>query len=148
VPTRCTLECQTGFCPPQTIEEVQEEIRGCLETAARKDPWLKDHPPRLLFWGLKTDPVVGPALNPVTQGIRQTIKRLRNKEAQIIPVTGHGDIRHFFNHPSAIPACLYGPGQGANAHVENEYYVADQLREVAQNIVSFILTWWNHEKNF
>jgi len=147
VPNRCVIECQTGFCPPQTIEEVQEEIQQCLKEAAENDLWLKEHPPKLTFWGLKTNPVVGLKNNPVVEGIYHSIKTLRNKDVQIIPVTGHGDLRHFLNHKPVIPACLYGPGQGANAHVENEYYVIDQMREVAQNIASFISLWWNNSNN-
>ena len=62
-----------------------------------------------------------------------------NEEVMIKPVTGHCDLRHFYM--SDICACLYGPGGGGGAHVENEYYRLDDFSTVARNIADFIMKW-------
>lgn len=141
VPVRCILECQAGFCPPQTIADIKEEIVACLMEVSRNDSWLRDNPLKINFFGLSVDPVIAPLVNPVTDGILIAVKNSQGKEALVTPVTGHGDIRHFYNH--SIPACFYGPGEGKNAHVENEYYVISEMPVVAQNIANYILSLWN-----
>ncbi|MEM1289267.1 MAG: M20/M25/M40 family metallo-hydrolase [Pseudomonadota bacterium] len=45
----CIIGCAVSFPPGETIQQIQAEISACLNDAASADPWLKDHPPEIVW---------------------------------------------------------------------------------------------------
>jgi acetylornithine deacetylase len=143
VPLVATIEGQYGFLPPQTADKAKAELKEAIENIARDPRWPLDSPPAFEFWGLTTDPLNGDPSNPIAGLVRDTVKRLRGKDVLENVITGHCDLRHF-QAPGGrrpIPACLYGPGGGKNAHIEDEYFMLEHLAPVTQNLASMVLSW-------
>ena len=51
VPALCILECRIGFPPGESREDVKSQIEKSIRKAAEQDSWLKDHPPKIDWYG-------------------------------------------------------------------------------------------------
>jgi acetylornithine deacetylase len=142
VPAVCVLEGQYGFVPPDTVVTARQDLQAVMVAAAADSEWPLDDSPVLEFNGVETDPFVGDPANAVVSLLRNTVYRLHSRRLLDNPVTGHCDLRHYARNPwRMIPACLYGPGGGKNAHCENEYFLLDDLPLVAANLAAAALAW-------
>lgn len=143
VPSTCTLEGQYGFLPVDTTQDARAHLSQLIQDLITHPKWPEGLSVQLEFWGLETNPLIGNPENSVATLIKKSIKRLRGSDLLENRISGHCDLRHYFSPPfgPSIPACLYGPGGGKNAHVENESFRLDHLTLVAQNIASVVLEW-------
>lgn len=143
VPSSCTLHGQFGFVPPHTPQTARQALTDLLSNAAGDADWPADVRLSVTFDGLETPVVIGDAANPIVQSLTATIDRLHGAAIQESVISGHCDLRHFTNNPwrPGIPACLYGPGGGRNAHSEDEYFNLDHLPIVARTLASVVLDW-------
>src|ERR671933_37556 len=53
---RAEMECRVAFIPPQTMEEVRREVEDRIASAAQADPWLREHPPAVDWFGWQAEP--------------------------------------------------------------------------------------------
>jgi acetylornithine deacetylase len=143
VPSGCVLHGQFGFVPPDTLATARQALSEAVISAASESDWPADIRASIAFDGLETPVVVGDASNAVVRSLAATLHRLHGAVIQESVISGHCDLRHFMNNPwrPAIPACLYGPGGGRNAHSENEYFDLDHLPVVARTLASVVLEW-------
>ena len=142
VPAACELQGQCGFPAPDTPATakagVQEALDGCIA-----DPlWPAGVRATVIFEGLETPVVQGDPANPVVRLIGDTVERLHGRAVQQSMISGHCDLRHYYAAAGGpIPACLYGPGGGKNAHSEDEHFDLSHLPLVARNLASVVLEW-------
>lgn len=136
VPAMATLEIQCGFLPARPLEEVRTELIALVGEVLDSAGYGPESV-EISAWGL--EPMPWPGHHPLALLLKETIEGRHGREVLIQPVTGHCDLRHF--HRYGIPACLYGPGGGKNAHAENEYYELDHFPRVASNIAAFMDLW-------
>lgn len=143
VPTGCVLRGQFGFAPPDSPASGRAALADAMERASKQPDWPAGVTGSISFDGLESPVVIGEASNPVVQAIASTVQRLQGKVIQESVISGHCDLRHYQSNPwrSAVPACLYGPGGGKNAHSEDEYFNLTHLPLVARNLASVILEW-------
>ena len=87
--------------------------------------------------------VIGDPDNAIVRLLAGTVQRLRKRTLEESIISGHCDLRHYQSNPwrPSIPACLYGPGGGKNAHAEDGYFELDHLTLVAENLSSTVLAW-------
>lgn len=143
VPAGCELRGQFGFAPPDSPATARAALADALERASQDVAWPEDVAGLISFDGLESPVVIGDAANPVVQAIASTVRRLQGKVIQESVISGHCDLRHYQSNPwrGAVPACLYGPGGGKNAHSEDEYFNLTHLPLIARNLASVILEW-------
>jgi acetylornithine deacetylase len=143
VPRSCRIEGHYGFLPPTTPDEARAELEDLLDGLAQSPSWPLEAPPRIHFYGAHTPAFAGRADSELTRLLRGTVQRLRQREVIDYVITGWCDLRHYESNPwfGPIPTCLYGPGGGANAHIEDEYYLLEHLVPVAQNVASVAVEW-------
>jgi len=143
VPSGCSLHGQFGFVPPDTPAAARQALTEMVMNTADDRAWPADVRLSIAFDGLETPVVVGDPGNPVVRSLESTLSRLRGAVLQESVISGHCDLRHFYDNPwrPGIPACLYGPGGGRNAHSEDEYFNLDHLPVVARSLASVVLEW-------
>ena len=143
VPCACVLDAQYGFAPPDTPASARQELTAALESAQEGSGWPQDVGAKIDFNGLETPVVIGDPENAVVRLLSGAVQRLRERRLEASIISGHCDLRHYQSNPwrPSIPACLYGPGGGRNAHAEDEYFELDHLRLVAENLASAVLEW-------
>ncbi|MFW6199246.1 MAG: ArgE/DapE family deacylase, partial [Gemmatimonadota bacterium] len=56
VPDHLSFEGRFGVAPGESVAEACRSLEEAVAAAARKDPWLRDHPPEVEWWGGRFDP--------------------------------------------------------------------------------------------
>ncbi len=127
----CVLAGSATFPPHERMEDVQSEIAQSIETAAKADPWLRDHPPRLA-WLLGVRGAEVPLDHPVYGSVSRAIRVVTGYEPRVNALHAASDIRHPILH-AGIPTVGYGPlaGNFSQAGGTDEWIdVADYLQAV------------------
>lgn len=134
VPSQALLQIQVGFPAAHKPEEFLQSAKFIAQGIS---PRIDVQVDSLITPAFRTEPD-----NILIKKLRSVVQKNASCEVLTIPVTGHGDLRHF----KSSTVCLYGPGGGKNAHGIDEYYLLDHLPRVAKNILQFILDWCNENK--
>ena len=139
-PTRpsCTLECHIEYLPDRADEHgygalVEREFSDWIAEAAAADPWLREHPPEIV-WGVGGVP---PAEVADGRSDRAGAAR-RGRRPRPDPASSAGlDNWHdgaTLTVEAGIPAVCFGPGDVHRAHTADEYVPIDDLVACAQRI--------------
>lgn len=135
---RAVMECRVAFIPPQTMDEVRREVEERIAAAARSDPWLREHPPTVEWFGWQADPWRQDADHPFIKTLRTAAAEVIGEQPPIVASTGGLDARlagHF-----GIPAACIG-ARGASLHGIDEYVEVESVVETARIIAATIVHW-------
>lgn len=140
VPSECELEFRMGFYPGMSAEEAKAMVREQLMSAAAKDPWLRENPPEVSFFGFHAEgDVVDPAESPVIRTLEAVHREVVGRSIPSQPITATTDARFFVLY-YGIPATCYG-ASGAGAHGIDEYVELPTVLESTKVTAAFILDW-------
>lgn len=142
----CTIEYAVWYPPQVPVEEIKREIEEFVATAARLDPWLREHPPTL-DWKLHWEPSVLDVEHPIVQLMAQA-----HSEASGEPsVVGPNRLSRFqgfcavcdatFLNKAGIPAVVYGPGSLTVGHAANEYVEISEVVTAAKAYALAAMHW-------
>lgn len=140
VATWCELEAQLSFLGPETRERARARIRAEVAAACEADPWLREHPARVDFHDLSTDPVLLEPEDAFVESLDAACRRAFGEGLTRRLVTGWCDIRHY-QVGRARPAVLFGPGKGGGAHREDEYFETSEWLTHGLALVDHVLRW-------
>ncbi|MFO8174930.1 MAG: M20/M25/M40 family metallo-hydrolase [Longimicrobiales bacterium] len=110
VPTECVLEASLTFPPGEGMPEVRQEILDAIQTAAREDEWLKDHPPQI-EWLFGTQGVEVSGDHPLYRTVHEAVVEVTGVEPRVNPLHSASDIKNP-NLFSGIPSVGIGPLAG------------------------------------
>jgi acetylornithine deacetylase len=146
VPREVKLACHYGFLPPLGPEQARREILAVVDEVSRAATWPLESPAEVRFFGAETQAFQGRAASPLVDHLRSAVRRELKAELLENPITGWCDLRHYETNPwrPAIPGCLYGPGGGKNAHIENEQFRVSDLVPVSKVLAGVALDWCGH----
>jgi acetylornithine deacetylase len=143
IPRQCVIEGLYGFPPPVTSDGARRQVVDAMEALASGSDWPFADRTTVEFWGLDVSPVAGSPDNDIARMIVGTVDRLHGRPGLPHVVAGHCDVRHYTHNrwTHSIPACLYGPGGGRNAHADDEYFLLEHLPLVGRNLTSVVVEW-------
>jgi acetylornithine deacetylase len=139
VPVTCELAGQFGFAPPDTPQTARTALIDAVTQLSLAPEWPSGLRVTISFDGLETPVVIGDPGNSIVKAIAAAAMRLHGRPISESVISGHCDLRHYYS--AAIPACLYGPGGGKNAHAEDEYFELAHLPMVARTLAATALEW-------
>ena len=136
-PASCTLECHIEYLPDRADDEgygslVEHEFSDWIADATSGDPWLREHPPEIV-WGVggvppsevaEDDPIVQALL--AAGGDLGQLQRLGGLDNWHDGAT--------LTVEAGIPAVCFGPGDVHRAHTVDEHVPIDDLVACAQRI--------------
>ncbi len=138
LPRDCRMEGTVECLPGENIDRVKEELKSCVMAAAASDPWMRENPPVIEWFGLAFEPSANALPNALVSGL---VRQCRSVIGHDPVVTGAGgcDMRlPLLNH--GIPSVLYGP-RGECEHGTNEHVEVDSILQVAEIVGRFIVDW-------
>ncbi len=138
VPAVCVLECRIGFPPGETRKMVINQIENTIKNAANKDTWLRDHPPKIEWFGWKARPH---EQNPEHPFIKLLEKKIQQNTG-ITPVYIGGSAgldTRFFVH-NGTPAVSFGPS-GENIHSIDEKVSISSTLKTTEILINTIMDW-------
>lgn len=142
VPGRCEIDVRMSFVPGETEAGVKQEIATRVHAIAQRSTWLRDHPPRIEYFGWHAEPWIQDEQHPFVQSFVACVNQVRRTINEPLPVpmglTAGLDTR--FAGLYGVPAFAWGP-KGANLHGADEYVELDSMIEVARTLAVFATQW-------
>lgn len=139
VPADCVFEVRIGFYPGQDPQNIKDEVEAYLLEAAAKDPWLKEMPPEITFYGFHAHGVALDQNMDIFNVLGQAHETMHEEPLDYTVTTATTDIR-FYNLFYDIPMTCYGP-VGDNMHAPNERVDLLSVKACTKVYAAFILDW-------
>ncbi len=89
----CTLGCAVSFPPGETLGDIRAEITEAVNGAAARDPWLKHHPPEIVWVTGVTGGEVS-ADHPLYLTAAGAVSRITGDAPHVNPMHTSSDIRN------------------------------------------------------
>jgi acetylornithine deacetylase len=144
VPDWVRVEGRYGVSPDEGEEEARAALQDTLAECSRGDPWLREHPPELEWWGGRFLPARIPPGHPIVKTIQSALLSQGRTEAPVEGVTFGSDMRLLVREAD-IPTVLFGPGDIRMAHTADESVVIEDLELTARTLALTALRFCGYE---
>jgi acetylornithine deacetylase len=145
VPPKCTIDIDVKYLPSETDEDgggskVKEQLKKWVLDASEKDPWLKEHPPKIDFL-YDLPPSSTSVDHPLISTIRNVYADLfGGRAAKVVGFQAWSDMYHLNSHNT--PAVMCGPGDmDASAHQIDEHVEVQELIDATKLLCGVIIAW-------
>lgn len=140
VPESLVAEGRLGFLPGESIEDMQRATEARLDQAAQRDPWLREHPPTLDWFGGQFASAEIDPEHPLAQCVASAHRTATGENVEVRGVTYGADMRLFIDIGN-MPTVIYGGGDVRLAHVADEYIDLDEVIGAAETLALAIADW-------
>jgi len=139
VPSWCTFDMRIGLYPGMDLADVRRQVEQCVSEAARKDPFLANSPPEIVYHGFQAEGYVLRTGTPAQALLEHCHQEVFGESLQQRLFTGTTDAR-FFGLYAGIPAMVYGP-ISQDIHAYDERVELESVRRITQTIALFMADW-------
>lgn len=136
VPGSARMLGRIGALPAETIAGLRAEVAAAIESAARADEWLREHPPHLTWDGAGFAGWETPESHPLVSSMRAAAAALGGDASQAAQTYG-SDAGKFADR--GVPVTVIGPGDLEQAHATDESVAEDDVVYVAQLVGDTIM---------
>ena len=138
VPDLLIAEGRLGVALGESVDEARADLERTVARTCAADPWLRDHPVEVTWWGGqfasgRTDPA-----HPITQLVASGHEALFSQTPEIYGGPYGSDLR-LLTGIGGIQTVQYGPGIPQAAHTPDEYVPVQQVVDNARALASLIL---------
>jgi acetylornithine deacetylase len=138
VPESLTFEGRLGVAVDEAPEHARLALAETLAAVTRADPWLREHPPLLEWWGGQFHPAATPIEHPIVSAVFDAHESITGAAPSLQGMPYGADMR-LLVHEGATPTVLYGPGDVRTAHAPDEFVPIAELETVARVLALAIL---------
>ena len=138
VPDRLVAEGRFGVAVDETLAEARSALEDAIRSACAEDPWLRENPARVEWWGGRFEPARIADDHVLVRELRGAHRDLEGGEASVLGVPYGADMR-LLAGPGGTPALLYGPGDVARAHGADEWIAVDEAVRAARTLALLVL---------
>lgn len=140
VPEMLDAEIRVGFLPGEELEAFKRLVAERIMKVASADPWLRDHPPVITYFGGQFIAAETPSNAPICDVLRKAHTGITGESLATEAATYGADMRHFIAF-GGMPCVMYGAGDIKLAHAPDEYLEIDELL-TAVKVVAVALADW------
>jgi acetylornithine deacetylase len=133
-----TCEGRLGVAIDEEPDTLRRAFAALIADAARPDPWLRDHPPVLEWWGGQFEPAAIPADHPLVTTVADAHRDVTGQPPVVRGMPYGADMRLLVNQ-GGTPTVLYGPGDVRRAHAPDEFVPIVQLETAARALALTIV---------
>jgi acetylornithine deacetylase len=138
VPARCEIVYGIGLIGEERVGEMRALVEAELDRVTASDPWLAEHPPRITWRGLASDPTVTDPAHPAVRSLARAVHIVSGQEPVPAAASVVTDARHLTNS-GGIPSINFGPGATRRAHSPNESITLADLRSAIRSIALLLV---------
>jgi acetylornithine deacetylase len=139
VPAWCTIDVRVAIFPGQPIAEAKREIEQTILAASRRDPFLHNNPPEIVYNGFEAEGYVLKNADAQVAALADAHRSVFGSELERTASTATTDAR-FFGLYGDMPALVYGP-HSEFIHGFDERVDLESLRKVTKAMVLFMANW-------
>ncbi|MFP4658062.1 MAG: ArgE/DapE family deacylase [Desulfonatronovibrionaceae bacterium] len=133
-----------SYPPQMDFARMKDVIENAVKTAADQDPWLKENPPRVEFYGFRSDGHIQSRDVEQLQILDECHQEFFPAPAEEYASTCTTDLRAFYSFGRAR-GCCYGP-VAENIHGVNECVKLDSILHTARVYALFAARWCGLEE--
>ncbi len=138
-PAWCEVDCRIGILPGTPLEDARREVLDAISQAARADPFMADHPPKVTWNGFQADGYVLEPGTPAEATLAGAHAAVFGAPMRERASTGVNDTR-FYGLYNGITGLCYGP-DGAGLHGFDEWADLSSVKKTTLVIAAFIADW-------
>ncbi len=121
---RCVVEYVVWHHPDESPDEVRSEVSDWIGRWAKLDPWLREHPPEIEWWGEYRHHSLAPE-HELVSAMRSAHEAVTGSRAKVCSFPAGADATVLAEF--GVPTLIYGPGEIAMAHAVDEHVPLDEL---------------------
>jgi len=137
------MACRISFIPGESMAETKQTVEQVIQSVARADDWLKDHPPEIEWFGWHTEPWYQEPDDPFVQTVLPCFESAIGQKLEICGATAGLDNR--FSTLFGFPSICFGPN-GKNYHSFDEYVDLDSLVVATKAVALATLQWCSGDR--
>lgn len=140
VPESLEADIRVGILPGEEVGTLQSLVEERIKTVANLDPWLREHPPEIEWFGGQTVAVEVPLDTPICEAVMRAHECVTGAAPAVEGVSYGADMR-LFMHFGGMPCVLYGAGDVGWAHSADEHIVIEDLLTASKTIACLLTEW-------
>jgi len=132
------------YPPDESAEEVREQIEEHVSSAARLDPWLREHPPRFDWinnWPSASTPWEHPLVQTMVRAHETVSGAAIPPPSQQNPVAFGAASDASFYELAGLPSVVFGPGEVRLAHCKDESVMIPEVVAAAKSLAAAVTEW-------
>jgi acetylornithine deacetylase len=134
VPDLLVAEGRLGVAIGESVESARADLEAAVAAASDADPWLRDHPVEVEWWGGQFASGRLPAGSDLVDRLRRAHDRAGGAAQDVYGAPYGSDLR-LLKGLGGVPTVHYGPGDVRNAHAPDESVPVDELVTVTRTLV-------------
>jgi acetylornithine deacetylase len=140
VPESLVAEGRVGLIPGEEIGAFRETVADRIFAVAERDPWLKEHPPKLEWFGGQFAPAEVPPDAPICEAVKRAHDSVTGEKPAVEGVPYGADMRLFIRF-GEMPCVMYGAGDVNVAHAPDEHISITELLTATRTIACLLADW-------
>lgn len=133
VAEKLTFEGRYGVAVDEDIAQARRLLEETVAGAAQADPWLREHRPRVIWWGGQFEPAGIATDHPLVTTVAQAFSSVTGAAARKAGMPYGADMRLLVNY-GRTPTVLFGPGDVRQAHRPDEFVPLADLKVAVQSL--------------
>jgi acetylornithine deacetylase len=138
VPDRLVAEGRCGVLPGEPIERARAQLEAAVAAVCGNDPWLRDHPVDVEWWGGQFASGRLPDDDDLLQRVG-TAHAAVSRSTQATWTAPYGSDLRLLTGIGGIPTLQYGPGDSAAAHGPDESVPLAEMHTTARALAVLAL---------
>ncbi|MBO0744618.1 MAG: ArgE/DapE family deacylase [Candidatus Dormibacteraeota bacterium] len=139
VPEAATMEIRFSYPPGESVAGARRRIEEHLRRAAEEDPWLREVPPEITWFGFAAEPAVYDTDDVLSRTLEQNHLQTVGKALARRPFAATIDNR-FFALYAGMPTACYGP-TGDRYHAPDESVDLATVLQTTHVLAGTVLDW-------
>jgi acetylornithine deacetylase len=139
VPAEASFHCRLSFFPNSSYKEMFSRIKDTINRATQDDPWLKDNPPTIEFYGFRSEGHSIERSLPALTMLDTCHRNINGTKAESYIATCTTDLRAYYHFGRGQATC-YGP-VAENIHGIDERVELQSIINVARVYSLFLARW-------
>ncbi len=139
VPDLLVAEGRMGVALGEPVGDARLALEQAVAEACAADPWLRDHPVTVEWWGGQFASGRLPAESDLLARTASAHQRVTGGAAPDVWTAPYGSDLRLLVNQGGIPTLQYGPGEVALAHAPNESVPIAEVRTAARALATLAL---------
>jgi acetylornithine deacetylase len=139
VPDLLVAEGRMGVALGEAVEEAEAALEAAVAEAAAADPWLRDHPVEVEWWGGRFASGRLPPGSDLVERVQAAHRAASDGLDPDVWSAPYGSDLRLLVNQGGIPTVQYGPGDVDLAHGPHEHVVLDDVHTTARTLALLAL---------
>jgi acetylornithine deacetylase len=139
VPDLLVAEGRLGVALDEPVEAAKADLEAVVADVNAADPWLRDHPVEVQWWGGQFASGRLPADSDLVERVRRAHRTAAGERPTDVWVGPYGSDLRLLTNVGHIPTLQYGPGDAAAAHGPDESVPIVELHTCARTLAVLAL---------